>query len=68
MEARKMDVHHRGHNEVRLLSAHRLYESKILNRESSPVRDDIPFNFTDNIDKDDFDPAAALNISAHSNG
>ncbi|KHJ74997.1 hypothetical protein OESDEN_25387 [Oesophagostomum dentatum] len=41
--------------------------SAIVNRQASPLTEDIPFSVSDKVGEDDFDPSAALNISAHSN-
>ncbi|KAK5965637.1 hypothetical protein GCK32_006372 [Trichostrongylus colubriformis] len=41
--------------------------STILNAPPSPIQEGLPFNFDCHTDNDDFDPTAALNISATSN-
>ncbi|KAK6015955.1 hypothetical protein OSTOST_18571 [Ostertagia ostertagi] len=44
------------------------FVDNLLNAPRSPIREEMPFNFDCNTDNDGFDPTAALNISAHSNG
>ncbi|VDM73778.1 unnamed protein product [Strongylus vulgaris] len=36
-------------------------------KEPLPVQEDMPFSLSENVEKGDFDPDAALNISANSN-